>query len=63
VNCPMTTPAAMPGPHSRRNVKSVLPARQCPSENTRAAGKIAASEVLTATWAAWSTETPELTRA
>src|ERR1051325_9767347 len=52
VNCATTTPTAMPGPQLRRNAKSELPARQRASEETIDAGKIAASEVLTATWAA-----------
>ena len=57
-SCATTTPVAMPGPQSRKNRKSVFPARQCANEDRSAAGRIAASEVPTATCAAWSAEVP-----
>src|ERR1051325_5776390 len=38
-SCAVTTPIAMPGPHSRRKAMSVLPARQCPTDEASAAGR------------------------
>src|ERR1051325_3437584 len=51
-SCAATTPIAIPGPRSRKNAMSVFPARQWPTEEANAAGRIAASEVATATCAA-----------
>ena len=45
-------PGDYPGPHSRINPMSVFPARQCPIDDTTAAGRIAANDVPTAMWAA-----------
>jgi len=48
------TPVTLPGPQSRRKRVSIFLARRCASEETSPAGRIAASEVPTATCAAWS---------
>src|SRR6516162_8227852 len=50
----------MPGPQSRKNAKSVLPARRCARNDTMAAGRIAARDVATATCTASSGGTPLL---
>jgi hypothetical protein len=61
ISCATITPTAIPGPQSRKKAKSAFPARQWSREETIAAGRIAASEVPTATCAAWSAEIPAAT--
>ena len=48
------TPVTLPGPQSRRKRVSIFLARRYASEETSAAGRIVASQVPTATCAAWS---------